>query len=41
MTPDFGSGYGNFDITSGLTNGTSYAVRVRGVSDNSGNGADP
>jgi LPXTG-motif cell wall-anchored protein len=43
VTPDFGSGYGNFDITSGLTNGTSYAVRVRGVSDNSGNGtpSDP
>jgi len=42
-TPDWTSGYGNFDITSGLTNGTTYAVRVRGVSDNSGNGtaSDP
>jgi titin len=36
-TPDWGSGYGFFEV-SGLTNGTTYAVRVRGVSDNSGNG---
>jgi hypothetical protein len=42
-TVDESGGYGNFEIASGLTNGTSYAVRVRGVSDISGPGtaSDP
>jgi titin len=38
LTPDFSSGYGYFEATS-LTNGTPYAIRVRGVSESSGAGA--
>jgi hypothetical protein len=38
-TVDESSGYGSFEIASGLTNGTTYAVRVRGVSGTSGPGS--
>jgi titin len=42
LDPDYSSGYAFFEAT-GLTNGTAYAVRVRGVSDSSGAGtaSDP
>jgi hypothetical protein len=38
LEPDYSSGYASFEITAGLTNGTEYAVRVRGVSEFSGAG---
>jgi titin len=37
-TPDWSSGYGFFEVNA-LTNGTTYAVRVRGVSSTPTNGA--